>query len=122
MPSEADHITQAASNARFLSSVPLTVTPSYPDWAITVAFYTAVHLVEAHFARQNRHCFKHPDRNQEVTQRLSGIRTAYLLLYIDSGKARYDCQRITRKFADDVLKQRYEPIRAHLCGLLGISL
>jgi len=39
----ADHITQWKHNRAFLATIP----PDYPDWVVTVAFYVALHAVDA---------------------------------------------------------------------------
>jgi hypothetical protein len=43
MADEAGHLTKAQSNRRFLE----TIDDGFPDWLAIVAFYTAVHLIEA---------------------------------------------------------------------------
>jgi len=119
MPQETDHIRQARHNAQFLST--LGCTP-YPDWAITVAFYTAIHLVEAHFARRNIDSFDHRNRRSRVSNHLQQIAPDYRLLENECRLARYECRQLTPADAARVLKQSFEPIRAQMCTLLGITL
>jgi hypothetical protein len=121
MPATADHIRQATRNSQFLSAFDLRTT-QHADWAITVAFYIAVHLVEAHFAGSRMHFRRHEDRNREVSVQLPAIETAYTLLYKESRKARYDCLPITCGDAQRALQNWYEPVRSHLCQLLGVTL
>jgi hypothetical protein len=121
MPQQDDHIRQARHNAQFLSTFDLNATP-YPDWAITVAFYTAVHLVEAHFARNNIHYTDHKRRNREVSRSLRQIGRNYITLYNQSRTARYNCQHVTPADAEQVLINDYEPVRAHLSALLRINI
>ncbi|OGW88152.1 MAG: hypothetical protein A3G33_02695 [Omnitrophica bacterium RIFCSPLOWO2_12_FULL_44_17] len=45
MPSSNQHLQQANHNLHFLAS--FVTNYSYNDWAITVSFYTAVHVIEA---------------------------------------------------------------------------
>ena len=47
MPSYQAHLRQAQHNEHLLSD--LVTNLSYKDWVATVAFYAAVHYVEAHF-------------------------------------------------------------------------
>jgi len=47
MPSYQAHLYQAQHNEQLLSE--LVANLSYKDWVVTVAFYTAMHYVEAHF-------------------------------------------------------------------------
>jgi len=121
MPSEDAHVTQAYANARFLdwiSQPPL----RHPDWVITAAFYAALHLADAYLAREGApHWKEHPKRNAEVSRRLTAIAVEYQDLYIASRRARYDCGPVSPDEAHDQVKDNYEPIRTHICGLLGIE-
>jgi hypothetical protein len=60
MPQFADHIKQANSNFLFLKSVNQT-SPAHVDWQVTVCFYTALHLVNAHLAKYNQQFRNHTD-------------------------------------------------------------
>jgi hypothetical protein len=93
MPSKIRHIEQAKSNARFLSLFDLART-QHPDWAITVAFYTAVHLVEALFAVQCLHHENHAPRNTQVSLSLPEVAGNYVAMYVASRRARYQCADI----------------------------
>ena len=121
MPSDTDHIQQARRNAQFLSTFDLAATP-HAEWVIIVAFYTAVHLVEAHFARANLHWRRHEDRNRQVERQFPEISTDYMLLYKESRKARYDCLPVTSAQASRAVHNFYEPVRIRLCNLLGIAM
>jgi hypothetical protein len=46
MPSESDHLALAAHNQETIDFL-LTGGDRFPDWTVTVAFYTALHLVDA---------------------------------------------------------------------------
>ena len=51
MASEADHIAQAQHNEALAQDLSRDL--AYKDWLITVAFYTAIHYVEASLARDS---------------------------------------------------------------------
>lgn len=51
MASEADHIAQAGHNEALAQELSNDLT--YKDWLITVAFYAAIHYVEASLARDS---------------------------------------------------------------------
>ena len=123
MPSDVAHLRQAARNAGFLAALRRRATGS-PEWAITVAFYTAVHLVEAHFARSQPavHCRSHTDRLTQVSLRLRPIEAEYWALYVASRRARYECAEMSDQEAAAELETNFEPLRTHLCHLLGIEL
>jgi len=46
----SEHINQAKSNLNFLNSI--TSIKDYWDWKVTVSFYVALHLVNAHLAQK----------------------------------------------------------------------
>lgn len=60
MPSYDAHLGKAESNFQFLSSVNRLIT-GYPDWEVTICFYTALHLMNAHLAKHDLHYRSHND-------------------------------------------------------------
>jgi len=123
MPTEVEHVEQARRNARLLAAMQGgDLLAQHPDWVITVAFYTALHLVEAKLARDNMHCVGHEERRPKVSLHLQAIRGRYELLYTESRAARYECQPVKPERAQHLLQTVYRPVREHLCGLLGTSL
>jgi hypothetical protein len=52
------HIHQAKCNLAFLEKINA---PEYFDWQVTVCFYTAVHLINAHLSLHNLQYRKHVD-------------------------------------------------------------
>lgn len=66
MASENQHITQAKRNLLFLSNVNKYCN-SYWDWQITISFYVAVHLVNAHiFSKIGKHFEDHSKIMQHI--------------------------------------------------------
>ena len=124
MPSEGQHISQARSNAQFLSTLrqpPI----RHPDWVVTVAFYTALHMIDAHFARTGQagsHFRKHNERNTAVANRLQSIADIYMGLYLASRRARYECRLPPPGDAEQDLQDYYEPVISHMCSELRITL
>lgn len=55
-----DHIGQFCSNLRFLEQINQKVS-NYYDWQVTVCFYTALHLINAHLAKHDLQYRKHTD-------------------------------------------------------------
>lgn len=62
MATEAAHLAKAAANQRFLA----TIEDEFADWLAIVAFYKAVHLVEAMFACQGTPSKNHDHRNRRL--------------------------------------------------------
>jgi len=67
MPTERVHLAQLRHNLAFLRSFYAPNTP-YPDWAVTVAFYAAVHAVEAWLAQRGLHSHSHRERGIYLRQ------------------------------------------------------
>ena len=86
------HLEQANHNHSLLADL-LPKVHQFPDWIATVAFYKALHVVEAVFACENpsRHGTDHPDRDRclKQTNRYSKIYQHYRPLTAASMVARY---------------------------------
>ena len=91
------HILQGVSNLEFLGSMNQSFPERY-DWQVTVAFYTAVHLVNAHLAKsQNLHYRSHEEVKDAISPTtlisLSRIDESPYLAYVKlsncSRRARY---------------------------------
>jgi hypothetical protein len=95
VPTFAAHVQQAAANLRFLAHINATA-PDHRDWAVTVSFYTALHLVNAHLSQQQLQYRTHTDVKQALNPtRLSPARlpedeyVAYAALQMLSRRSRY---------------------------------
>ena len=117
MPAREAHIAQARRNAAL---IPV----QDPDWTIVVAFYAALHLIEAYWAESGVHLQNHRARNDAIrtVSVFSAVQRRYLTLYEKSRTARYDCRPFVREQAEEAIRFLYEPFRAHLCALLEITL
>ncbi len=91
MASEAAHLAKADSNQSFLE----TIGDEYPDWLAVVAFYKAVHLVEALFARQGTQSKNHTDRNRRLKKHHPTIFKAFIPLFTASKLLRYTDHRMS---------------------------
>lgn len=60
MPTFQEHIDQHIHNLDFLSAISIGVGNSL-DWQVTVIFYSALHLVNAHLALSGHHFRNHQD-------------------------------------------------------------
>jgi hypothetical protein len=92
MATEAEHNAKAASNQAFLDGID---PAAYPDWAVTVAFYKAVHVVEGLLVRKGHVTRSHTARNQILKRRFRPVWRHYRPLYDLSRTARYWCVPIT---------------------------
>jgi hypothetical protein len=92
MPSEQAHIDLARHNQLLIDHL-LPEIHRFSDWVTTVAFYKALHIVEAVFAANGprRHGGSHPDREQLLkgNRQYSNIWKHYRPLWAASTIARY---------------------------------
>jgi hypothetical protein len=87
-------------------------TTEFPDWFVTVIFYTAVHCIEAIIYQQfTLHADSHGKRDEILRRRLSTadqlFLTAYRSLEVQSRQARYMFDKkyqMTNNDCEDALK------------------
>ena len=81
------HVTQWQHNRSLLDHIPA----AYPDWLVTVAFYAALHSVDALLAYDNVTVHSHDARNAtlKLTNRYESIWRHYSPIYDLSRKVRY---------------------------------
>ncbi|MBI4608837.1 MAG: HEPN domain-containing protein [Candidatus Rokubacteria bacterium] len=95
MPTQEQHFQQARHNEAFLATFDLARSP-YLDWAVTAAFYAALHYLRALMAKHNyTNISRYADVNRAferllVLRRNPDINNAYRQLKDDSRAARYD--------------------------------
>ena len=99
MASRAEHLEKARKNEAFLSSL----NDDHPEWLVVVAFYKAVHLVEALFAVEAFHSRRHHMRNERLKRKHGLIWTQFKPLFDLSRQVRYHTHTVTAKDARDTL-------------------
>lgn len=108
-----------------LAVVPQLGLPHPPyEWVAVMAFYAAVHYLNAYIWEQEGKNLYHPDRKKYVNahQPLAGIRAEYAQLADEGWKARYTPgYRLQRQAAEDLVTHDIAAIEATVCKLLGIS-
>lgn len=100
-----EHKSQYESNKILLNKELDIKTCPYYDWVVTVAFYSALHLVEGELAKCNAHCETHKHRNDTVcgNPMFLKIRSKYKALYDRSIVARYYAKPLNKKKAEEAL-------------------
>ncbi|HWL09560.1 MAG TPA: hypothetical protein VNQ76_14215 [Planctomicrobium sp.] len=90
MPGINDHSLAASEHYKALNYLTERI-DEFPQWTTTVAFYVAVHAVEALFAHDGHHSDSHEDRNRRLKaeNRYKHIWGHYRPLWNDSRIARY---------------------------------
>ena len=88
MGSPREHQQKAEHHLRFLD----TISDEFPDWLATVAFYSAVELVEELLASRNHHSRDHHERKTALKRHFPNreLNSAYWELYDISLEARYE--------------------------------
>ena len=88
-----EHIAQAMSNFRFLETVNRNVT-NYYDWQVTVCFYSALHLVNAHLTKHSLQYRQHKDVNHALNPEVA---VSVSKLPMDEYEAYIGLQRLSRR-------------------------
>jgi len=106
VPTEQDHLALAVHNQETIDFL-LTGGDRFPDWVSTVAFYKAIHLIEALIAKEfNTHGVDHKGRRAilKAHNRYANIYRQYMALEEAANIARYLCDynggRSFRTFTD----------------------
>lgn len=76
----------------------------YLEWAVTIIFYAALHLIEMELAKSNQHCKSHDSRNKciAITTNFKPIRSQYQTLYMQSIKARYEFKKFSSQRVEEL--------------------
>lgn len=116
MSTARDHKRKAAHNQNFLEAIDKKL---FPDWFVAVAFYKAVHLVEALFASQDtKHSGNHRERHDLLKTKYPTIWKDYLPLYSQSRRARYR----TRPISDETVEYVSRRLRNVESGIEEIAI
>lgn len=120
MPTAAQHRRQAEHNKAFIQSLDLDTSP-FLDWAVTAAFYAALHFIEWYFkARGLTGRRDHQLRDAYIarTGELRSIYADYTELKFQSEASRYECVRFTSNFVKNDVLPRLDRLETHTKSLL----
>lgn len=90
MAAEESHLRKADHNLRFLNL--FRTNDAFCDWAVVVAFYRALHIVEGLFATNDLHSDSHTSRNDALKRRFPDVWREYHPLYNQARYARYNTE------------------------------
>jgi hypothetical protein len=111
--SPEDHQGQAQRNARLARALAGTTDRTAHQWSAIVAFYAAIHWVDADIMRRaNSRPVDHEERNRIVSSSYSAIDNPYRRLYQRSRALRSDCDE-TRPEELPTLLESLDTIRRH---------
>ncbi len=123
MPRTHEHIQQAQHNQELLKSLDIDNFP-FLDWVATIAFYAALHYVEAWFASQGKgmHYTAHQERNRAISQ-VDEFRPViwpnYRALQDCSHLARYKCTHPSKKAIQFVILPNLDTLEQEIRRLLA---
>lgn len=119
MPTIREHIDKAESFERVLTTFDGS-NPDHWDWIAIVAFYAALHWVDAFLATYGNHPQNHRERNRLVNLLLP-TNLAYGILYSTSRRARYEAGHISQQRAlqcrDQLLPQIRQWVQQQISGV-----
>ena len=93
----SDHHEQSEHNWRFYESIG-GKEAFYSDWAMTVVFYAAVHIVQEFLLSKARKPVTHVERQNELRRmHLDQAADTYEELYEASRRTRYDCEKVPQE-------------------------
>jgi len=105
MPDPQAHLRQARHNRDLIDTLD-PATTRFLDWIVTVAFYVALHRVEAWFAGKGLHFEDHTQRDDWLSKAKELRRSVwprYKELEFQSRQARYQCVSFDRDFVQNRL-------------------
>jgi uncharacterized protein (UPF0332 family) len=116
MPSERRHLEAAATNQDFSGEL---LVARRLDWAVVVAFYSALHWADAFLARQGIHPTDHSNRDLYIRRtQLRRIHTAYRDMRELADEARYDLLPMTLGLVEHHIGANLAAIRRHVESML----
>jgi hypothetical protein len=119
MPSVAEHQIQAERNYALVATLKA-ANPVFHEWAAVGLFYSSLHYLEAYLAFLGEHPEGHAERGRAFQDHsaLVPVWNDYRMLKDYSEDARYRCVAFTADQIDNLEKNEYSRVRAHLIGLL----
>jgi len=116
-----EHLEKAIRNKKILFDYLLNFVDTCPEWVTVVAFYSALHFVDAYFVKLNLHFQHHEERNREVNDSLPDIFSAYYRLYDLGLNSRYGSikDNPTPEDAEDAVKYDLPKVVEFIQGLVS---
>jgi hypothetical protein len=102
MATDREHLRQAEHNQHCFDALDQA---HFPDWAATIAFYKAVHLVQALFQLTGDSCGSHSARNDILKKKFPRIWRQYHPLYSFSRLARYWCLKVKPEHVQQIVRR-----------------
>jgi uncharacterized protein (UPF0332 family) len=114
VPSQVEHIQAARSNEDLADHL---LSRSNMPWAVVAAFYSALHWVDSHLAKQDLHPRNHTERFRMVALHLEPIYHPYRTLSDRSREARYDLLEFAEEEVKDLIQVELAEVKAYVQSL-----
>ena len=113
------HISKAVHNEEFWQSIN-TDESKYPDWAVTGIFYSAMHYIDAVFARDGKHLKTHDEADTRIAMHgdLVKIYPEYCRLKKFRWNASYWSTRFSKPYIDSKIVPQFERVRSFIVDML----
>lgn len=120
VPQRPQHLERARQNEKLAERFAKASNPTCIDWAITLLFYSALHLIDGFLAGKNFHPLNHYERGEEIENNgsLSEIHKDYETLQKMSENARYEIADYSKQDYEKALK-RFSRIKQHVLVKMG---
>jgi len=125
VPRPDEHFEQARQNRAFAEHLLATYpnNPVFLQWAVTAAFYAALHCMTGYLVQQGVQVFNHQAREAELARRTNGgaipfpVYDAYVKLKRRSTGARYELWTFSERQVRSQILDRYLATIATFVGL-----
>jgi hypothetical protein len=113
LPTEAEHFEQFEHNARIAKRM---ADSADFDWAVTVLFYAALHLVQVYIVRKGVRVENHWERDRYIlaSAELRPILDSYRALRVHSENTRYKCRKFLQSEFDEIRNRNFVGVVEHL--------
>jgi hypothetical protein len=122
MSRDEQHRTKAERNEQFAVSLDK-ADATQENWAVTAAFYSALHYVEQFFVKHGTPCVNHLERNEQFKGdvRVKQAYSCYSYLSALSHDARYKCTPLPKQVFEKLAKPRLDAIKKQIEHALKLA-
>lgn len=122
MQPEEQHRIKADRNQFFADSLDKS-DETRESWAVTAAFYSALHYVEQFFVKYGSPCANHEQRNEQFKGdvRINKAYTNYHFLSDLSHDARYKCKSLPKQAFEKLAKPQLDAVKKQIDHALELA-
>lgn len=123
MPDRDQHLEQARANRAHAEELVATRSADSTalQWAVTAAFYCAVHCIEAHLTLHGIHSTEHREREYFLGQRRSGVPSEVLAAYMRLKQWSLQTRYYLRRPKPEMVRQSVLPSLGRITGFVRLD-